>query len=238
MYDLLKLGAVELVFATLFAVLALRGTRRLRGQRKYFFEVIQQLSPERFTSTEPPKANDRVLERAVSNIWATAQNWAKREHELAAQSVTWQRRYGQTRALIELLGEFNQVMDLHAVLERLSQGLSHFFAKDTVGIWLRGGQNNFELVAIAEGSLPPTLHANDPVVRQILAGTPAPAPPSWMPENGPWMAAPLLDAHGQKIGIVVVASRQRQVYTVEDSSCFATALRHAAMAIQPRGARS
>ncbi len=232
MPDLLKLGALELVFAAIFTVLALLGIRRLRRQRKDFFKVIQDLSLERLTSNHPPKAKDRVLERALKHLWEIARSWAEREHELAAQNVTWQRRYGQARALIELLGEFNQVMELHAVLDRLSQGLSRFFANDTVGIWLHGLQNTFELVAIAEGSLPSSLDANDSLVRQILTGAPAPVPPSWVLENSPWMAAPLLDAHGQKIGIVVVTSRRRAVYTVEDSAFLGTVLGHAGMAIQ------
>ena len=46
------------------------------------------------------------------------------------------------------------------------------------------------------------------------------------------MAAPLLDARGQRIGIVALTSRLRHAYTVEDSAFLRTVIGHAAMAIQ------
>jgi GGDEF domain-containing protein len=46
------------------------------------------------------------------------------------------------------------------------------------------------------------------------------------------MAAPLLDAQGQTIGIVALTSRRRRAYTVEDGAFLRTVIGHAAMAIQ------
>jgi len=45
------------------------------------------------------------------------------------------------------MAEFNQVMHLGAVLERVSRGLSRFFAGDAVASWIRAGQGSQELVA-------------------------------------------------------------------------------------------
>src|SRR5437667_393131 len=67
----------------------------------------------------------------------------------------------------------------------------------------------------------------DPVMtrqRQLL--------PFWLDREMPCMAAPLLDAQGQRIGIVALTSRRRPAYTVEDGAFLRTVIGHAAMAIQ------
>jgi diguanylate cyclase (GGDEF)-like protein len=57
-------------------------------------------------------------------------------------------------------------------------------------------------------------------------------PPAWLEHEMPCMAAPLLDAQGQRIGIVALTSRLRTAYTVEDGAFLRTVIGHAAMAIQ------
>jgi hypothetical protein len=235
MSRLVLLASVELLSAACFVWLGLRAALRLHRQRKEFFNLVQGLTLERMVSNDPPRAVDRKLNGALGNLWMSAHGWARRAHELGFQIMFWQQRYGQARAVIEILGEFNQVMPMNAILGRLSHRLSAFFGNDTVGIWLRGGQNNFELIAFAEGSLPSSLHATDPLVRQIMSGVPAPVSVAWM-ENRPWMAYPLLDAFGQNIGLVAVTSRRRAVYTGEDRGYLALILAHIAMVIQPRSA--
>jgi len=234
---LVLIGAAELLLAAFFAWLGLRGALRLHRQRNELFGLIQTLTLERMVSNDPPKAVDRKLNTALGHLWISAHDWARRAHDMAFLITFWQQRYGQARAIIELLAEFNQVVPLNALLGRLSQRLSAFFGGDTVGIWLRGGQNNFELVAVAGGNLPTSLHATDPLVRQVMSGVPAPVPIAWM-ENRPWMAYPLLDAYGQNIGLVAATSSRRGVYTAEDQGFLALVLAHVSMAIQPRAAEN
>jgi diguanylate cyclase (GGDEF)-like protein len=46
------------------------------------------------------------------------------------------------------------------------------------------------------------------------------------------MAAPLLDAQGERIGIVALTSRRRPAYTAEDGAFLRTVIGHASLAIQ------
>src|SRR2546428_3393847 len=118
MSELLRLGALEVTFALVFTVLALCEVTHLRRQGK---QLLRRLEMSRLEA-----------------------------HSLAELSVahaTLRRSYSRARALMHLTGEFNQVMEFRPVLDRLSYGLSQFFAGDDVAIWIRGTSGNFELAA-------------------------------------------------------------------------------------------
>jgi diguanylate cyclase (GGDEF)-like protein len=156
-----------------------------------------------------------------------------RQRQLLEQNRDLQRRYGQARALIDLMSEFNETMQLSAVLARLSSGLSRFFAGDPVAIWVQAPQGPLELAAKVEGDFPHSLNPNDRWVTTVMAGEAGLLlPPAWLPREMPCMAAPLLDARSQRIGIVALTSRLRAAYTLEDSAFLRTVIGHAAMAIQ------
>jgi diguanylate cyclase (GGDEF)-like protein len=143
-----------------------------------------------------------------------------------------QRRYGQSRALIDLMAEFNEVMQLNAVLDRLSSGLSRFFAGDGVAIWIRAPQGGFELAVKVAEDFPSSLNPHDRWVATVMAGDAGLILPFWLDQEMPCMAVPLLDAHGERIGIVALTSRRRPAYTAEDGAFLRTVIGHAALAIQ------
>jgi diguanylate cyclase (GGDEF)-like protein len=155
-----------------------------------------------------------------------------RQRQLLEQNGELQRRYGQARALIDLMAEFNQVMQLAAVLDRLSFGLSRFFAGDGVAIWIRASQGQFELAVKVAEDFPTSLNPHDRWVATVMAGDAGLVLPFWLDREMPCMAAPLLDAQGQRIGIVALTSRRRPAYTVEDGAFLRTVIGHASMAIQ------
>src|SRR2546430_15780316 len=116
MPELLRVGALEVTFALVFTVLALCEVTRLRRQSKQLLRRIEMSRLE-----------------------------AHKGAELSVAHATLQRGYRQARALIHLMGEFNQVMEFQAVLDRLSRGLSQFFAGDDVAIWIRSTGGEFRI---------------------------------------------------------------------------------------------
>lgn len=223
-----ELAALLALGTVLGFLVARRGPSPLRR----LVREMKNLTPDRLRDEKPPRIRDHRAQEAVNQVWSIGRGLAVRERELAAQNTTWQRRYGQASALIELMAEFNQLMHLGAVLERLSRGLSRFFAGDAAAIWIRAGEGSLELVVSAVESFPSRLLSTDPWVERLLAGDSAPIPPPWLGDAIPSMAAPLLDAQGQTIGIVALTSRRRRAYTVEDGAFLRTVIGHAAMAIQ------
>src|SRR6266849_25729 len=203
MSGFLRVGALEMLFALVFTVLALYDVGQLRRQRRQLEASIQ---------------TSRLEARRVAELWV--------------ENANWQRQYRQARALIELMGEFNQVMDLQVVLDRLTQGLSRFFAGDGVAIWILGAGGNFELAARVMQEVPSVIRHDEAWLRRILDGTPPPVPPSWVEPDRPWMAAALLDLLGQQLGVVMLTSDRRTRYTADDITFLRAILGHAAMAIQ------
>jgi diguanylate cyclase (GGDEF)-like protein len=205
--------------------------RRASAQREALRE-IGALTPDRLRQ-RPPNSRDRLANAALARIWALTDPVIARQRQLLEQNGDLQRRYGQARALIDLMAEFNETMQLTAVLDRLSSGLSRFFAGDGVAIWIRAPQGQFELAAKVASNFPASLSPHDRWVGTVMAGDAGLLlPPSWLDHDMPCMAAPLLDAQGQRIGIVALTSRLRQAYTVEDGAFLRTVIGHAAMAIQ------
>jgi diguanylate cyclase (GGDEF)-like protein len=226
----------ELLAALAVLALAVLAAFRLGGRanrpRRRVLTLLRSLTSSQLLTQEPPKLGDRNTQAAVDRLWTIGRDLGTREAALAAQNTTWQRRYGQAAALIDLMAEFNQVMHLGAVLDRLSHGLSRFFAGDAVAIWIRAAEDSLELAAGVAASFPSRLRATDRWVAQLLAGDSAPLPPPWLEEAIPFLAAPLLDAQGHKIGIVTLISHRRSAYTTEDGAFLRTVIGHAAMAIQ------
>lgn len=231
----LLLAAVLAATALALVVAGLAGYRlakRRAAPQRDALRLISELTPEGLRQATPT-SKDRLARAALTRIYALTEPVIARQRQLLEQNGELQRRYGQARALIDLMSEFNETMQLAAVLARLSSGLSRFFAGDGVAIWVRAPQGQFELAAKVATDFPATLSPNDRWVATVLAGDAGLLlPPAWLPREMPCMAAPLLDAQGQRIGIVALTSRLRSAYTVEDSAFLRTVIGHAAMAIQ------
>ena len=208
-----------------------RLARRRASPQRAALEMISELTPDGLKQ-KAPNSSDRLARSAVNRLWALTEPVMTRQRQLLEQNGELQRRYGQSRALIDLMAEFNQVMQLAAVLDRLSFGLSRFFAGDGVAIWIRASQGQFELAVNVAEDFPSSLNPNDRWVATVMAGDAGLVLPFWLDREMPCMAAPLLDAQGQRIGIVALTSRRRPAYTVEDGAFLRTVIGHAAMAIQ------
>jgi len=204
--------------------------RRATPQRAAL-QIISALTPEGLKQ-KPPASTDTLARSALTRLWALTEPVITRQRQLLEQNGELQRRYGQARALIDLMAEFNQVMQLAAVLDRLSFGLSRFFAGDGVAIWIRASQGQFELAVKVAEDFPTSLNPHDRWVATVMAGDAGLVLPFWLDREMPCMAAPLLDAQGQRIGIVALTSRRRPAYTVEDGAFLRTVIGHASMAIQ------
>ncbi len=195
-------------------------------------EVITSLPADRLGRERTPRLPSKQAQAAADRVWSVVRDLRARQAEIQTQSLTWQRRDAQARALIDLMAQFNQVMQLHAVLERLSHGLSRFFAGDGVAIWLRAPNGDLELAVRPADEFPSTLAAGDPWVWQVFTQASGLGRPGWLKEDLPWLAVPLADAQGQQIGIVGLTSRKRADYTVDDRVFLTTVIGHAAMALQ------
>ena len=220
------------ILALLAAGLAgYRLARRRSAPQRSALRIISELTPEGLKQRTPTIA-DKLARAALTRLWALTEPVMTRQRQLLEQNGELQRRYGQARALIDLMAEFNQVMQPAAVLDRLSFGLSRFFAGDGVAIWIRASQGHFELAVKVAEDFPTSLNPHDRWVATVMAGDAGLLLPFWLDREMPCMAAPLLDAQGQRIGIVALTSRRRPAYTVEDGAFLRTVIGHAAMAIQ------
>jgi diguanylate cyclase (GGDEF)-like protein len=235
-----SLQALLIVATVVAAILVLATTgaagyklaRRQSAPQREALRQISEMTPENLKQKAPANP-DRLARAALSRLWALTEPVIARQRQLLEQNGELQRRYGQARALIDLMAEFNETMQLNAVLERLSSGLSRFFAGDGVAIWVRSPQGQFDLAAKVGPHFPASLNPNDRWVATVMAGDAGLLlPPSWLEREVPCMAAPLLDAQGQRIGIVALTSSLRPAYTVEDGAFLRTVIGHAAMAIQ------
>jgi len=194
-------------------------------------QTISALTPDSLRQGTPA-SEDKLARAALTRLWALTEPVVARQRQLLDQNGELQRRYGQARALIDLMAEFNEVMQLAAVLDRLSTGLSRFFAGDGVAIWIRATQGGFELAVKVAEDFPSSLNPHDRWVATVMAGDAGLILPFWLDREMPCMAAPLLDAQGQRIGIVALTSRRRPAYTAEDGAFLRTVIGHASMAIQ------
>lgn len=230
----LLLFAVLVATALALATAGLAGFRlaRLRASpQREALQIISELTPDGLKQGVPASA-DRLARSALNRIWALTEPVIARQRQLLEQNGELQRRYGQARALIDLMAEFNQTMQLAAVLDRLSLGLSRFFAGDGVAIWIQASQGQFELAVKVAEDFPSSLNPQDRWVSTVMAGDAGLVLPFWLDRDMLCMAAPLLDAQGQRIGIVALTSRRRSAYTVEDGAFLRTVIGHAALAIQ------
>ncbi|HVH64992.1 MAG TPA: sensor domain-containing diguanylate cyclase [Candidatus Acidoferrum sp.] len=227
----LLLGALTAMLA-MAVVLGFLLARRMASPLRRLVRELSNLTPDRLGDEQPPRIRDHMAQEAINRLWSIGRGLGARERELVAQNATLQRQRNQASAVIDLMAEFNKVMHLGAVLERLSRGLSRFFVGDAVAIWIRAAEGSQELVASVVESFPLRLLSTDPWVEHLLAGGSTSIRPPWLRDAIPWMAAPLLDAQGQTIGIVALTSRRRSAYTVEDRAFLRNVIGHAAMAIQ------
>jgi diguanylate cyclase (GGDEF)-like protein len=208
-----------------------RLAKQLGGPQREALRVISELTQDALKQSAPA-SSDRLARAALTRIWALTHPVIARQRQLLEQNGELQRRYGQARAMIELMAEFNETMQLAAVLDRLSLGLSRFFAGDGVAIWIQASQGQFELAVKVAADYPSSLNPHDRWVSTVMAGEAGLILPSWLDQVMPCMAAPLLDAQGHRIGIVALTSRLRSAYTLEDGAFLRTVIGHAALAIQ------
>jgi len=233
------LAALDLLLFILASAAASSLARRSYRPLRQLMEAVTSLAEDRFNQEAPPRLKDRDMQAAIEQIWALGRSLTAGERDLAAsarhltaQNFLWQRRYGQARGLIDLMAEFNQAMGLHAVLERLSLGLSRFFAGDSVAIWIRDPQHDGLTLAVeVAGPFPRQLNPRLPWVQSALAGATGPIRGDTL-ERLPSMASALLDARGLAIGIVALTSTKRSHYTAEEQTFLRTVIGHAALAIQ------
>src|SRR5438874_4158547 len=229
---LLAAGLAATALTLLSAGLAgFRLAKHRAAPQREALRIISGLTRDGLKQTAP-QSSDRLARAALTRIWALTDPVITRQRQLLEQNGELQRRYGQARALIDLMAEFNETMQLVAVLDRLSTGLSRFFAGDGAAIWIRAPQGQYELAVKVAEDFPASLNPNDRWVATVMAGDAGLMLPFWLDREMPCMAAPLLDAQGQRIGIVAVTSRRRSAYTVEDGAFLRTVIGHAAMAIQ------
>jgi diguanylate cyclase (GGDEF)-like protein len=232
--DLALIGATLAAVLLAVVVAALGGyklAKRQAAPQREALRVIGELTPEGLKQPFPDSP-DRLARAALTRIWALIDPVITRQRQLLELNGELQRRYGQARTLIDLNAEFNETMQLAVVLDRLSAGLSRFFAGDGVAIWIRAPQGQYELAVKVAEDFPASLNPNDRWVATVTAGDAGLILPFWLDSEMPCMAAPLLDAQGQRIGIVALISRRRPAYTVEDGAFLRTVIGHAAMAIQ------
>ena len=232
--DLALIGATVAAVLLAVVVAALGGyklAKRRAAPQREALRVIGELTPEGLKQPVPDSP-DRLARAALTRIWALIGPVITRQRQLLELNGELQRRYGQARTLIDLMAEFNETMQLAVVLDRLSAGLSRFFAGDGVAIWIRAPQGQYELAVKVAEDFPASLNPNDRWVATVTAGDAGLILPFWLDSEMPCMAAPLLDAQGQRIGIVALISRRRPAYTVEDGAFLRTVIGHAAMAIQ------
>jgi diguanylate cyclase (GGDEF)-like protein len=228
--DLAALAGVAVAVLTA-GVAGFRLAQRRAAPQRAALKMISELTPDSLKQ-KAPNPSDRLARAAVNRLWALTEPVMTRQRQLLEQNGELQRRHGQARALIDLMAEFNQVMQLTAVLDRLSSGLSRFFAGDGVAIWIRASQGQFELAVKVAEDFPTSLNPHDRWVATVLAGDAGLVLPFWLDREMPCMAAPLLDAQAHRIGIVALISRRRPAYTVEDGAFLRTVIGHAALAIQ------
>src|SRR5260370_34969302 len=105
------------------------------------------------------------------------------------------------------MAEFNQVMQLAAVLDRLSFGLSRFFAGDGVAIWIRASQGQFELAVKVAEDFPTSLNPHDRWVATVMAAGPGLRLPLLLRPEDPWLPAPLPPAPAGCMWIVAPTAR-------------------------------
>ena len=229
---LLAAGLAATALTLLSAGLAgFRLAKHRAAPQREALRIISGLTRDGLKQTAP-QSSDRLARAALTRIWALTGPVITRQRQLLEQNGELQRRYGQARALIDLMAEFNETMQLAAVLDRLSFGLSRFFAGDGVAIWIRASQGQFELAVKVAEEFPSSLNPHDRWVSTVMAGDVGLVLPFWLDREMPCMAAPLLDAQAHRIGIVALTSRRRPAYTVEDGAFLRTVIGHAALAIQ------
>lgn len=208
-----------------------RLAKQLAAPQREALRTISELTPDSLRQ-RTPDSDDKLARAALVRLWALTEPVVARQRQLLEQNGELQRRYGQARALIDLMAEFNEVMQLRAVLDRLTSGLSRFFAGDGVAIWIRAPQGQFELAVKVAEDFPTSLNPHDHWVATVMSGDAGLILPFWLDREMPCMAAPLLDAQGARIGIVALTSRRRPAYTVEDGAFLRTVIGHASLAIQ------
>ena len=187
--------AIAILALLLAGAAGFRLARRVQTPQRVALVTIGSLTPDQLKAA-PPLTKDALADAALLRLWSLTEPVVARQRQLAEQNGDLQRRYGQARALIDLMAEFNEVMQLSAVLDRLSAGLSRFFAGDGVAIWIRASQGQFQLAVRVAEEFPTSLNPNDRWVATVLAGEAGLVLPMWLDREMPCMAAPLLDAQG------------------------------------------
>ena len=227
---LLALTAVDLVFFVLACVVAAWLIRETRRPMRRTVEVVHALAASRFAGHAAPTMGDPDAQAVVDAVWQVGSSTTHEERRLATELWTWQRKYSETRGLIDLVSELNRALGLQAVIERLTAGVSRFFAGDGVAVWTRQREGpDFGIRTHVAGDFAPVLPHTLPWVQAVLAGNAVPVRADGIRTE---LAAPLFDARGTVMGILMLASTKRTGYTPQETAFLQTVIGHAALAIQ------
>jgi len=108
--ELLLVAAVltGVALALLTAGLAgFRLAKRRTAPQRAALKLIGELTPDGLKQT-PPASNDRLARAAINRLWALTEPVMTRQRHLLEQNGELQRRYGQARALIDLMAELTR----------------------------------------------------------------------------------------------------------------------------------
>ena len=83
-----------------------RLARRRSAPQRSALRIISELTPEGLKRRTPAIA-DKLARAALTRLWALTDPVMTRQRQLLEQNGELQRRYGQARALIDLMAEFN-----------------------------------------------------------------------------------------------------------------------------------
>jgi diguanylate cyclase (GGDEF)-like protein len=189
------------------------------------------MTQDRFNLEQPPRLPNADAQAIVDALWAYGRTLSHPERTYAIELRQWQQRYAQARGVIDLIAEMNQALGLQALLERLAQGVSRFFAGDGVGIFLGNGGGLRLTVAVAE-QFPAQLAGSDEWVAGVFTGQVRQVQMGHPRHSRPALATRLADARGNPIGVLILAPTKRADYTAEEIAFLQTVVGYAALAIQ------
>ncbi len=220
--DVVLVGVAALVAAGLVS-------RTTRGATQ-FSNAVDRLAAEGFEAGSPPPVSFEY-QQLLNRIWSLGRNLTARERQLAGAAREWERRYIESRELIDIFADINHALGMNSVLNAVARGLSRFFAGDAVAIWLYQPEGNLVLAVEVGGNFPRQFTGREEWVQAVVTGS-GRLGPVLIAGGVAALTTPLLDAKNELIGIVVMNSAKRTGYTFAEIGFFHAVVAHAPLAIQ------